>query len=287
MSHHRKLGFMASIGFAQQSPEEVLKVLSKLGYTGVEWTLSHFNPRTKSLNELKDLITMTGDFGMEVSEVTIQQDVVSLDQAIRRDRIEFAEECIRAAAQTGVKILNFFTGPAQWDPLAPKLGTDITQGEAWDLVIDAFDRFVPLAQECKVCIAVECVFGMTCRDYYTTRPLIDHYNSEYLGVNMDPSHDTLLRNDIPWIVKQWGNKIKHVHLKDAIGVPGKSDDTFTFPLLGEGLIDWKAFTTALDDIGYDGYMSVEFESFRYLATVLKGDAEEAARISYEAVKRLM
>lgn len=278
---------MASVGFSQQSPDKVLAALSKLGYTGVEWTLSHFNPRTKSPGELKDLITMTGEFGMEVSEVVVQQDVVSFDQDIRRDRIEFAEECIRAAADAGVKVLNFFTGPAPWDPQAPKLGTQITQGEAWDMVIDAFDRFVPLAEECKVCIAVEGVFGMTCRDYYTTRPLIDHYNSEYLGVNMDPSHDTLLRNDIPWIVKQWGNKIKHVHIKDAIGVPGKADDTFTFPLLGEGLIDWKAFLAALDSTGYDGYLSVEFESFKYLATVLKGDAERAARISVEALKELL
>ena len=37
-----------------------------------------------------------------------------------------------------------------------------------------------------------------------------------------------------------------------------------FPVLGEGFVDWKSFIAAVEEIGYEGVMSVEFESFKYL-----------------------
>ena len=60
---------------------------------------------------------------------------------------------------------------------------------------------------------------MLCHDFYTAKFLIDYFNSQYLGVNFDPSHDILAGNmDIGWIIRQWGKeRIKHIHLKDAVG----------------------------------------------------------------------
>ena len=45
--------------------------------------------------------------------------------------------------------------------------------------------------------------------------------------------------------------------------------------------------TSLCEIGYDGFLSVEFESFAYHERVLKGNTREAARISLEQVKALL
>ncbi len=266
-------------------PEEVCQSLAKLGYDGVEWTMNHFNPRTKTEKELKNLVRITKENGLEVSEVVVQQDVICLDEKEREDRINLVIECIQAAAKTGVSTLNLFTGPAPWNPSAPRVGKEITEGKAWQMVYNAYDRFVKEAEENKVNLAVEGVWGMLCHDYYTTKLLIEHYDSEYLGVNLDPSHDTLYGNyDIGWIVKQWGDKIKHIHLKDAVGISEMGK--FIFPLLGEGNVDWKEFFTALDEINYQGFMSVEFESFTYYEKILKGDINKAAEISMEQVKEL-
>ena len=46
-----KIGFMASLGFGQMAADEVVAELKTLGYSAVEWTSAHFNPRTKSLAE--------------------------------------------------------------------------------------------------------------------------------------------------------------------------------------------------------------------------------------------
>jgi sugar phosphate isomerase/epimerase len=154
------------------------------------------------------------------------------------------------------------------------------------MLYESFDILVPQAEKCKMNLAVEAVWGMFCHDYYSLRPLIDHYDSDYLGVNLDPSHDVLAGNlDVGWIVKSWGNKIKHVHLKDAVGIPvlGK----FIFPLLGEGNVDWTPFFKALEEIGYDGYLSVEFESFKYYEQILDHDIKKVAELSWGNIKKLL
>ena len=69
---------------------------------------------------------------------------------------------------------------------------------------------------------------MVAHDYYTTLPLFNRYDSEYLAINMDPSHGSLCRNDIGWVVRQWNKRIRHAHLKDAIGRPGYDGDDFMF-----------------------------------------------------------
>jgi sugar phosphate isomerase/epimerase len=42
-----------------------------------------------------------------------------------------------------------------------------------------------------------------------------------------------------------GDRIKHVHLKDSAGLPGRDGETFIFPLLGEGQVDWVSFFAAM------------------------------------------
>ena len=60
-----------------------------------------------------------------------------------------------------------------------------------------------------------------------------------------------------------------------------------FPLLGEGLVQWKEFFAALERIGYKGFMSVEFESFRYYSRILGNDPVKAARLCMSQLEQLL
>jgi sugar phosphate isomerase/epimerase len=283
-----QLAYMASLDFGSWSADDVAKCLTGIGYRGIEWTMAHFDPRSHPDDEIIAMVEATKGAGAEVSEVVVQLDFVTLDEEARKDRIAHVAECIDAAARHGIGTLNLFSGPAPWDPNASKLGRDIPEGQAWDLVFAAFDELVPLAEEKQVKLAVEAVFGMTVRDYYTTLPLMHRYSSPFLGLNFDPSHYELYGNDIPWAIRQWEGRIFHVHLKDCVGVPGGlPGETFTFPLLGEGTVDWPGFFAALDDICYEGYLSVEFEAFSYYRGVLKSDPAKAAELSMEQCLALL
>ena len=171
-------------------------------------------------------------------------------------------------------------------PTAPRLGRDLTEGQAWDMVRAAFDVLVPLAEAARIDLAVEGVFGHLVHDYYTTLELLRHYDSPRLGVNFDPSHGILVGNDIPWAVRQWGSRIRHFHLKDAVGRAGMFGETFVFPLLGEGQVPWAEFFGAVEAIGYEGYLSVEFESWEYYRQVLGNDPLAAARLSMDLLRVL-
>ncbi len=286
MAKH-KLGFLAALGFAAQPVEQVAATLAEIGYGSVEWTLSHFNPTTMSPAELEAVVATTTRHGLVTSELVVQQDLITLDEPTWNERVQLTEACIRAAGDSGIGVVNLFSGPAPWDPSAPVVNRDIAEQQAWEMLFRSFDRLLPVAENHHVCLAVEAVFGMLCRDYYTTRVLFDRYDSPSLGINMDPSHYALYRNDITWVVREWGHRIKHVHLKDVIGMPGAIGESFTFPLIGEGIIDWPSFVRTLDDIGYSGPLSIEFEAFTYYRNVLRSDPSEAARRSYLDVHALL
>lgn len=288
MPNPARLAYMSSLDFGGWKPEDICKCLADLGYGAVEYTMAQFDPRSHSDEEIASAMKAAEGAGLAVSEVVVQQDYVTRDEAARADRIAHTNECIETAARHGVGILNLFTGPAPWDPSGPNLYSGMSEGEAWGYVFEAYDQIVPVAEKHQVKLAVEAVFGMSARDYYTTLPLMGRYDSEYLGLNMDPSHYELYGNDVPWTVRQWGQRIFHVHLKDCVGVPGGlPGETFTFPLLGEGTVDWPGFFEALDDIGYDGFMSVEFEAFTYYRVVLKNDPAKAAALSMEQCRALL
>ena len=280
---------MVTLDFGQWEAEKVAGTLADLGFKGVEWTLAHFDIARMSDKQLKSVVDSTHKYGLEVSELCIQQDLVHFDAEFRKKKIELTKNIMIKAAQCGIEIVNLITGPASFfNEGAPSLHKEIQEGQAWEMVFAAFDEFVPLAEKHNVRIAMEAVFSMVCRDYYSLKELLDHYDSEYLGVNMDPSHLALYDNDIPWVVKQLGKKNIHTHIKDVAGKPGAFiGDGFVFPLLGEGKINWNEFFAALDDTGYEGYLSLEFESFGYYEQILDCDPVKAAAISKEQLDKLL
>ena len=288
----RRYGFLAGLDFATMPAARVAAELAALGYVAVSWPLARFDPSSTSAGDRRQLVSDTRAAGLAVSEWVVQLDFVHPDAAVRAGRLGRAADSVRAVAgldlggQPVPAPVNLFTGPAPWDPGAPRLGRELTEGQAWDMVRAAFDVLVPLAEEAGIDLAVEGVFGHLVHDYYTMLELLRHYDSPRLGINFDPSHGILVDNDIPWVVRQWGPRIRHIHLKDAVGRPGMFGETFIFPLLGEGQVPWAAFFAALNDIGYRGHLSVEFESWDYYRQVLGSDPVAAARLSLELLRRL-
>ena len=282
------LEFMANLGYAAMAPEAVCESIAELGYGAVGWTMAHFDVQAKPRAELVALLRLPQRFGLRVGELVVQQDMVTTDEALFRQRIDTVVKSIETASEIGSPpAINLFSGPASWNPAALVVGRGITYSAAWDRILVSTEIFVKRAEALGVDLAVEGVWGMVCHGFFTTRHLIETFDSPRLGVNYDPSHDVLVGlEDVDWVIRQWQQKkrIKHVHLKDAAGTA--EGGRFVFPMLGEGRIDWTAFFAALADTGYDGCMSVEYESFHYYDTVLKGDVREAARLSMEQIKRL-
>ena len=162
----------------------------------------------------------------------------------------------------------------------------MSETAAWDQAIEAVETFVEAAEESDIVITSEAVYGMLAHDFYTHKWLVDQVDHPAHKVNFDPSHHVLYGiEDMRWLIHQWGDRIAHVHIKDAVGVPQLNK--FVFPLLGEGRVNWKDFFIGLEEIDYRGFCSLEFESFRFYRQVLKNNPEAAAQILLEQLNVLL
>jgi sugar phosphate isomerase/epimerase len=93
------------------------------------------------------------------------------------------------------------------------------------------------------------------------------------GFNYDPSHMGYQGVDYIGFLRTFGDRIYHVHMKDVCWSPtptpagvfgghlpfGDPRRYWDFRSVGRGRIDFEAILQTLNEVGYDGPLSVEFE----------------------------
>jgi sugar phosphate isomerase/epimerase len=89
--------------------------------------------------------------------------------------------------------------------------------------------------------------------------------SKALGIEFDPSHLYWQGIDHIRALKEFKDRVYHVHAKDTEMLPaeiyrwGANGRTYRFRVPGYGEIDWTQFVAALDEIGYSGGLAIEHE----------------------------
>jgi len=179
-----------------------------------------------------------------------------------------------AAKNMGLKVVNGFTGSSIWHLIysfPPVSEGQIEEGfkyfaEMWNPILDVFDENgVKFALEVH---PTEIAFDIVTAE--RTLEAIDR--REAFGFNFDPSHLLWQGVDPVKFIKTFPDRIYHVHMKDAMvtldgtsgilssyldfGQPGRGWD---FRSLGRGEVDFEEIIRALNEIGYDGPLSVEWE----------------------------
>ena len=181
----------------------------------------------------------------------------------------------RAAARLGVKVVNGFTGSAIWPllysfpPVPPEWIEDGFRefAERWTPILNTFGaEGVSFALEVH---PTEIAFDIAS----TERALaaVDHHPR--FGFNYDPSHLAYQGVDYIRFIERFGDRIFHAHMKDvwwsstpreagvfgghtAFGDPRRFWD---FRSLGRGSVDFEGVIRALNHVGYQGPLSVEWE----------------------------
>jgi sugar phosphate isomerase/epimerase len=100
------------------------------------------------------------------------------------------------------------------------------------------------------------------------RRMFSDIPSKNFGLNYDPSHFVLQLMDPVSPLREFKNKLFHLHAKDMIVHPEKLNEAgvFAFPrewhtprIPGFGEIDWAKFMAMLYEIGYGGALCIEVE----------------------------
>lgn len=191
------------------------------------------------------------------------------------------EEMIRtgiAAKNLGVSVVNGFTGSSIWPYLYsfPPVPPDwIEQGFA-----DFATRFKPILDEYHamgIKFALEVHPTEIAFDIASARRALKAVNHHpAFGFNYDPSHLGYQGVDYVKFIYEFSDRIFHVHMKDAYwadtpreaGVFGGhtnfGDPTrfWEFRSLGRGSVDFEEIIRALNQVKYNGPLSVEWEDIR-------------------------
>jgi sugar phosphate isomerase/epimerase len=136
----------------------------------------------------------------------------------------------------------------------------------WNPILDAFD-------ECGVKFALEVHPTEIAFDIITAKMALEAIgNREAFGFNFDPSHLHWQMVDPVRFLKEFSDRIYHVHMKDAAlqldgytGILGshlnfgKPQRGWDFRSLGRGGVDFEEIIRTLNNIGYSGPLSVEWE----------------------------
>jgi len=188
--------------------------------------------------------------------------------------VEAMKNTARAAKNLGLSVVNGFTGSSIWHFLysfPPVTDEMVEEGFAyfakmWNPILDVFD-------ECGVKFALEVHPTEIAFDIYTARRALEAVgNRETFGFNFDPSHLLWQMVDPACFIREFPDRVYHVHMKDAaLQIDGKSGILsshlnfgdqrrgWDFRSLGHGDVNFEEIIRALNHAGYNGPLSVEWE----------------------------
>ncbi len=195
-------------------------------------------------------------------------------EGVRRRAAQEMKETARAAARFGVDTVTGFTGSSIWQKLyffPPTSEEEVDEGfgdfaQRWNPILDAFD-------EEGVRFAFEVHPTEIAYDIFSAeRALAAVDRRTAFGFNFDPSHLYWQFVDPAKFVDRFADRIYHVHMKDAVRtLDGESGILsshlsfgdhrrgWDFRSVGRGGVDFEAVIRALNRIGYNGPLSVEWE----------------------------
>ena len=199
-------------------------------------------------------------------------------EGVRTRAAQEIMDTARAARKLGVDVVNGFTGSSIWHSL---YAFPPTSQAYWDVgYADFARRWLPILDlfaEDGVRFALEVHPTEIAFDLATARRALDALGQHAsFGFNYDPSHLAYQGVDYLKFVHAFAERIFHVHVKDVwwnrgngdVGVFGGHTSFgdarryWDFRSVGRGNIDFERVFVALQDVGYAGPLSVEWEDAR-------------------------
>jgi sugar phosphate isomerase/epimerase len=187
---------------------------------------------------------------------------------------EELKQTARAAQRFGVGVVNGFTGSSIWPYLYSFPPVPESMIEAgFQQFAERFHPILDVFGECGVRFALEVHPTEIAFDIHTARRALEALgNRPEFGFNFDPSHLIWQGIDPVEFIREFPDRIYHVHVKDAIvtlngrsgilashlnfGDPRRGWD-FRSP--GRGGVNFEEIVRALNQINYQGPLSVEWE----------------------------
>lgn len=271
-------------------PEAAIATIGELGFDGIElivtaagdletfWTPSRVDRLKAKLHQAR----------LRVSQFVLFQPVVEGLSSTNREERDRALDHFEAGCRIGQKfeapLMNIVApwprelrGPSSYLPRYYELGNpkpgekfriDIAEDFDWDRVWKGY------VETTKACLERAKAHQLKFSIEHHTHTLIpeaasflrlwDQIADPALGYNLDSGWTLLQREYPPLAIHKVSEHLMNVHLRDIDGTMRR------FVHIGEGVMDFKAIIQALQQIGFDGFVSLEQDKH-------PGDMKETCR----------
>lgn len=242
-----KLGF-STIGCPSWNLDEMIAFTKATGYQGIEirfvrggvnlWEMEEFQPET--LPVTRDKLEQSG---IDVISIDTSVRFVSKAQEDIDKQLEMVRHNVNIASALGAPYIRVFGGPI------PK---ERTREQTLECIISGLNQTVELAGQQGVTVLLET------HDHFSTgeqvMPILD--NVKGLHILWDILHSYRHGEAFAETYRLIGDRIKHVHIKDASVF---SPAGFDYKMIGEGKIPVADAVEVLRSHGYSGYLNFEWE----------------------------
>jgi len=291
-----KIGCASQVYFGQGSMEEVISKVAEMGFDGIELefgtnrlTAFEGTKRAKKLKELCDSKGLTiSNLQPHTFFITLTAGPWQIPMQEQKELLFFKTCCEFASAMNvpyvRVQIISHTYGPlpqivVQKAPdspvtlVTPSLMAQFTQG------LNTLVKAVKIAEDIGVTLGLDNHYFLTVMDHVK---IVKQINSPNLKLFQDVANATLHGEDIVANVKACGKLLVHSHVKDRAvfgnKVSGEFTDESVVPI-GMGIVPWKDYLTALRDVGFKGFLSIEGNAVGY-------STDETVRIGLKYLRDL-
>ncbi len=177
-----------------------------------------------------------------------------------RERVDYSKKILDLAKELGTDIVTTHIGVVPEDP----------NHDRYKIMQEACKELADYADSIDAHFAVETGPETS----LTLKGFLDSLESTGVGVNLDPANLVMVTGDDPvkavdnlkkYIVHTHAKDGKQLFYKDPEIIYGIKQDvivtgeSFLEVPLGEGSVDWKNYLSALEAIGFDGFLTIERE----------------------------
>jgi len=302
-----KLGIVSAI-FDKSDFEEMIDIVAANGLECVEvacWPqgaaerryagVSHIDVANLTAEKAQEILAYCESKNVEISSLAYYPNPLDENLQKRQEVIEHLYHLIDASKLLGVNLITTFIGRMQSKTISENLDE---MEKVWLPILE-------YAKANQVKIGIENCPMLFTEDQWpggqnlmTTpavwREVFKRLDSDYLGINYDPSHFVWQQIDYIAPLYEFKDKIFHVHYKDIKLYPEKLKDVgvmatplqYMSPKLpGLGDVDWGKYVSALTDIDFDGYTCIEVEDKAFEQTY--DDVKKSVSLSTKYLKNFV
>ena len=258
-----KYGYPPSI----EDTFRVMDEIANLGFTYMEMEGVREENMKAVWNARKKIKDKAKERGLKLMNFCpILPSLVSMDKAEREKGFELYKIGLDLAEyfETELVQIDSFTPPLKFKGEAPykeainfgldlkvEIDPEFSWDDQWKVLVDSFTRAAEMAKERGKKLCVEPRVGEMIANTDSALRLLDHVNSDNLGIVLDTGHLHAQKEILPLSVEKLGKKIYYLHVSDN---DGKVNEHLG---LGKGNIDWEGVFLALKKHGFDGYVGLD------------------------------